>query len=323
MADRFTRRLVTIPFVVCCFFLSAALFPALLLLALLVDLVRAPRQLTTTRLITFALCFLAVEVFGLVLLFFTFLTTRANTRPRLARTFAIQRLYTAAHLASVTRLFSLRFIIEGEDQVAPGPLLIFVRHASIIDTLVPGGFIANVHHLELRYVLKKELLVEPCLDIAGHWLPNRFVARGGENTAAELQALRALKAGIGAHEGVLIYPEGTRFSRGKRQALIDKLEGDAKERARRLRHLLPVRRGGVLSLLDASPHCDVLFVAHHGLEGFGRIADIWRGKLVGQTVRVRFTRVKADAVPTTDDARLSWMNDQWQRIDDWLEGLGE
>lgn len=322
MRNRYTRRLVTIPTVVLAFTLVLALFPALLVIALAIDLVRGPKTLSSTRLFAFGLCFLAVENFGLALLFFTFLTTRAGTRARAARTFSIQRLYTAGHLASVTRLFSLRFVVEGADVIVPGPLLIFVRHASIIDTLVPGGFIANVHHLELRYVLKKELLVEPCLDIAGHWIPNRFVERGGENTAAELQALRELKAGLGANEGVLIYPEGTRFSRGKRRALIDKLEGDAKERASRLRHLLPVRRGGVLSLLDASPRCDVLFVAHHGLEGFGRIADIWRGKLVGKTVRVRFTRVRADAVPTTDDARLAWMNDQWQQLDDWLEGLG-
>ncbi len=321
LSARYARRLVTIPGIVLSLWVVTASLPALLVLALFVDLVRGQRTFSTTRLTGFLFCFLAVENVGLLLLFWTFLTTRAGTRARAARTFAIQRLYTAGHLASVTRLFSLRFVVDGADQVSPGPLLVFVRHASVIDSLVPGGFIANVHHFELRYVLKRELLVEPCLDLAGHWIPNRFVDRSGGDTATELAALRDLKANLGPNEGVLIYPEGTRFSRGKRQAILSKLEGPAKARAEQLRHLLPLRRGGALTLLDASPSTDVLFVGHHGLEGFTRLHDIWRGALVGKTVTIRFWREPASTLPSGDDARLAWLDAKWQRMDDWLEGL--
>ncbi len=322
-SQRFARRLISIPSIALAFWVVAASFPALLLIALFVDLVRGAKSFSTTRLTGFLLCFLAVENVGLFLLFCTWLTTREGTRARLDRTFRIQRLYSAGHLNAVTRLFSLRFVVEGADQVMPGPILAFVRHASLVDVLVPGGFIANVHHLELRYVLKRELLVEPCLDVAGHWIPNHFVDRHGPDTAAELSALRALKAGLGPTEGVVIYPEGTRYSRRKREAILGKLDGEAKERAAQLRHLLPVRRGGVLALLDAAPACDVLFVGHHGLEGFTRLGDIWRGSLVGKTVTIRFWREKASAVPTGDEARLDWMHQHWRHMDDWLEGLGE
>ena len=203
------RRLVTIPCVVLAFWVVSGSLPALLLLALLIDLVRGGKTFSTTRLTGFLFCFLAVENFGLLLLAWTWASTPANSRARAARTFAIQRLYTAGHLRSVTWLFSLQFVVQGADQVLPGPLLVFVRHASLVDVLVPGGFIANVHQLELRYVLKRELLAEPCLDVAGHWIPNHFVDRRGKDTAAEVAAVRALKQDLRPNEGVIIYPEGT------------------------------------------------------------------------------------------------------------------
>ncbi|MFT3707012.1 MAG: 1-acyl-sn-glycerol-3-phosphate acyltransferase [Archangium sp.] len=318
------RRLVTVPGVMLALAIVLTIFPLLVVLALFVDLVRLAKSFSTTRLTVFLLAFLVVENVGLLLLFWTFLSTRAGTRPRHARTFAIQRLYTAAHLASVTRIFSLRFVVEG-DSAVPGPLLVFVRHASLVDVLIPGGFLANRHLLELRYVLKKELLVEPCLDIAGHWIPNHFVDRSGLDTDAELAKVRALKTDIGPTEGVVLYPEGTRFSRGKRKAIIEKLPAGSAERAHAesLRHLLPIRKGGALALLEAAPSCDVLFVGHHGLEGLTRLGDIWRGTLVGKTVTVRFWREPANSVPSSEEQRITWVRERWMRVDDWLESLDE
>lgn len=317
------RRFVTVPAMVLALWVVLPLFPALFFVALFIDLARLSKTFSTTRLTAFLLAFLVVENVGLWLLFFTFLSTRAGTHQRLARTFAIQRLYTAGHLGAVTRLFSLRFVVEGAELATSGPLLVFVRHASLVDTLIPGGFLANTHRLQLRYVLKKELLVEPCLDIAGHWIPNHFVDRSGLDTDAELSALRALKAGLGPTEGVVLYPEGTRFSRSRRRALIDKLAPGSAERAHAeaLAHLLPIRKGGALALLDAAPTCDVLFVGHHGLEGLTRLADIWRGALVGKTVTIRFWRERADSVPTSEPERIAWLRSQWARLDGWLDGL--
>ncbi|MFO0598636.1 MAG: 1-acyl-sn-glycerol-3-phosphate acyltransferase [Myxococcaceae bacterium] len=314
-----SRRFVTVPAVLLAFAIVASGFPFFFLLALFIDLARLSRTFSTTRLTLFALAFLATETLGLTLLFFTFVTTRAQTRPRAVRTFAIQRLYTAFHLAAVTRIFSLRFEIIDGHLAAPGPVLVLCRHASLVDVLIPGGFVANVHHLELRYVLKKELLLEPCLDIAGHWIPNYFVDRGGADTQRELEAIRALKAGLGPTEGVLLYPEGTRFSRRRRDAVISKLEGDEKKRAEALLHLLPIRPGGALTLLDAAPSCDVVFIGHHGLEGLGRLKDIWRGTLVRKTVTVRFWREAATSVPAGQDERIAWLHHKWLRVDSWLE----
>lgn len=313
------RRLLSVSAIVVAFVAVASALPLLLVLALFVDLARNERHLSTTRLTAFACCYLAIETVCLPRLGWIGLTTAPGSRERRARTFAAQRFFTGALLRAVATLFSLRFVVENAGAVLPGPLLVFVRHASLIDVLVPAGFIANVHHLELRYVLKRELLADPCLDIAGHWLPNHFVDRSGAQTASELAAIRALKADLQPREGVIIYPEGTRFSRGRREAVLQKLEGAARARAERLRNLLPLQPGGALTLLGAAPKTDVLFVGHHGLEGLTRLGDIWRGKLVGRTITVRFWREPADAVPEGDDARLEWLSARWQRLDDWLE----
>jgi 1-acyl-sn-glycerol-3-phosphate acyltransferase len=324
LGRRVLRRAVTVPVVVLGFVLSAALLPALLVVAAVLDLARASgrRSQASIRLLLFGVSYLGTEALGLLMLLGVWLTTLGRPGLRAARTFAVQRVYTAMHFASVKALFRLRFEVEGAELATPGPLLVFVRHASIVDTLVPAVFLANVHHARLRYVLKRELLVDPCLDVAGHWIPNHFVSRDGADTARETAAVRALKTGLAADEGVLLYPEGTRFTPEKQRRARERLVTDpvALARATALRHLLPPRPGGVLALLDASPACDVLFIGHHGLEGFARIADIWRGTLVGRTVTVRFWREAAETIPAGDAARLDWVAERWQRLDDWLEG---
>jgi hypothetical protein len=123
---------------------------------------------------------------------------------------------------------------------------------------------------------------------------------------------------------VLIYPEGTRFTPERRAREIARIaERDPRlaARAEQLRHLLPPRLGGVGALLDGAPEADVLVVAHHGFDGLRVISDIWRGGLVGLVVRVRITRVPRSEVPAAGPARVDWLYDLWQGIDDWLEDL--
>ncbi len=311
---------MTIPAVVLGLVTILLALPLLLPLALFADLLRVAgrRSFVLVRLLLFGVCFLATEVIGLVLLFVVWLSSPWRPELRAARTWPVQRWYTAMHFHALRVIFRLRFELTGEEAATPGPLLVLVRHASIIDSLVPAVFLANVHHIRLRYVLKRELLVDPCLDLAGHWLPNRFVARDGVDTAREVDSVRSLKAGLEPDEGVSLYPEGTRFTAAKRRHVIERLTGVARERAEGLQHLLPIRPGGVLALLDAPPACDVLFVGHHGLEGFAHVADILRGELVGQTVRLRFWRVPAASIPAQSEARLDWLAHEWQCMDDWL-----
>ena len=321
---RWLRRLVTVPGVVLALALATATLPALLTLAFLVDLVLRRGSFTSVRLVLFLEAFLAIEVLGIAALAGVWLATPGDPRRRAAITGPVQNLYTAALLETTRALFALRFEVEGDHVAAePGPVLVFIRHSSIADVLLPGVFLARRHGLRLRYVLKRELLVLPCLDIAGHFLPNHFVARDGADSAGEVAALGRLAEGLGDRDGVLIYPEGTRFSAGKRRRILDRLAEDpeARRRAARLNHLLPLRAGGSLALLDAAPGCDLLFFGHAGFEGLATLRDIWAGAMVGRTIRLKLWRARAAEIPHGRAARLTWLEGRWQSLDDWLASM--
>jgi 1-acyl-sn-glycerol-3-phosphate acyltransferase len=319
-SSRYARRALTIPAVVGGFLLGLTLAPLAFPGCLLVDLARRKRSLPTTRLAGFFLSYLFTESVGLLQLLALWLACLGSKERLARRAWPVQRRYVGMHMWFVERLFSLRFTVEGDELVRPGPLLVLVRHSSIVDTIIPGVFIANRHLVELKYVLKKELLADPCLDIAGNWLPNHFVSRDGTDTEGEIAKVRELKEGLTANQGVLLYPEGTRFTSGKRQRSLERLKADpvAHERASRLVHLLLPRPGGTLALLEAAPACDVLFVGHSGLEGFSSFKEIWSGRLTGRSIHIRFWREKAESIPTTREERLAWLQHGWERMDAWL-----
>ena len=320
------RRLRTIPPLVLGLVLVTALLPVLLIVGLVIDAVRRVAfgvPPTATRLALFLWVYLAAEVGGLAALGALWLASLGGRRRAwmLEQTWRFQQLWAGVLVGAVRVLFRRRLEVAGDDAVAPGPVIVLVRHASIVDNLLPANLLARPHRIRLRYVLKRELLADPCLDVAGRRLPNYFVRRGtGE--AQEVERVRTLAHGLGTEEGVLIYPEGTRFTRERRARAIARIaERDSRlaARAERLRHLLPPRLGGVGALLDGAPDADVVVIAHHGFDGLRLISDIWRGGLVGLVVRVRMTRVPRSAVPEEDAARADWLYDLWQDVDDWLE----
>ena len=207
---------------------------------------------------------------------------------------------------------------KGEDKILPGPVLVFIRHASIIDTAIPVTFLSNAHGLRLRYVFKRELLVDPCIDVAGHASPNYFIDRAG-TAKAELGGIRKLAEDLG-EEGVLLYPEGTRFTERKKRIALTRLARSHPEllaEAESYQYCLPPKPGGALTLLDAAPDTDVLIIAHRGLEGLAEVADLLSGSVVGKTVEVQIWRIPAEEVPE-GDGRRRWLFDWWKRVDDFV-----
>lgn len=300
------------------------LLPALFVLAGLFDLARVTTgrwQFVALRLVLFGWVFLAAEVVGILALGFVWLGTAGGRarRPFIAGTYAIQRRWAGTLFSVVRTLFGLQLEVEGDEVLTPGPILVFMRHASIIDNLLPSALITIPHGIKLRYVLKRELLSDPALDIAGSRLPNYFVDRtiGG---AAEVAAVGRLGMGLGADEGVLIYPEGTRFTPERRQRALSRIEDNPPlhARASALTEVLPPRPGGPLALLDVQPPADVIIAAHSGLGGFSHILNILDGGLVGSTIRVRFRRFAVASIPTGEDERIDWLYDRWAEIDDWI-----
>jgi len=275
-----------------------------------------------TRCALFFPFYFSCEAFGVVASFFIWLASGVWIGASRARfldwNFALQRWWADALCRGAQRIFRVRIEVEGADELRDGPIIVFVRHASVADTLLPAVFIANPNGLRLRYVLKRELLLDPCLDIVGNRLPNSFVRRSSGDGYRVLELMKDL----GPRDGVIIYPEGTRFSKHKRAAIIEQLErkGEAylTEKARMLKNVLPPRLGGPLTLLDQNRSADVVFCAHFGFDGVVDLRDFLRGSLVGRAVKVRFWRTPFESIPKTRDERMDWLFENWMRVDEWV-----
>jgi 1-acyl-sn-glycerol-3-phosphate acyltransferase len=303
--------------------LAPLLLPAIALADSIRWLVRR-RHWMGVRLYLFGVVYLTAEIGGLIALGTAWMGAGFGKMrsPLLNTTFAIQQAWAATLLAAVRSIFGMRFEVSGGETVAPGPILLLARHTSIVDNLLPANLVSTPHGIRLRYVLKRELLSDPCLDVAGNRLPNYFVERGSDDTDRELRAIRQLAEGLGPDDGVLIYPEGTRFTEEKRSRALEKLrQGDPEvyARAQRLRYLLPPRPGGTLALLEATAPADVVVLSHHGLDGFAHLRDIWSGAMVNTTVQVEFWRLPRRDLPAERSDQITWLYDVWDRIDSWIE----
>ena len=314
------RRLVSVPLYLVLFTLVVGGSPVWLALAAGVDLATGSGRLPRARALLFFCLYLTCEVIGIasaIVLTPLFLLGRDSV---IAANAALQRAWTGALFAGSVRIFGLCVVVEGQDLARRGPMLLFVRHTSTADTVLAAALVANPNRIVLRYVLKRELLWDPCLDIVGQRLPNTFVRRGGGQRDAEVRAVAALAEALDDRSAVLIYPEGTRFSEEKKARAVEALRARGRDaladRAARFRHVLPPRLGGPVALLDATD-CDVVLVEHAGFEAAASFREFLGGGLIGQTVRIRIRRFPATVIP---EDREGWLFDRWAEMDDWVAG---
>lgn len=344
------RRLASVTLYASLALLAMLGLPVLLGLAAAVDAVRGGNRWATLRGLAFVLWYLLCELAGVVAcaalwMWRQTLRLRADDArgalpgsaahvltslpaAYLRANFHLQCWWARTLLAGASWIFGMRITVDGDDAVRRGPFLLMLRHASIGDTLLPAVCIASRHGILLRYIMKRELLWDPCLDIVGNRLPNCFVRRGSGDSEREVRAVQRLMEHLGPADGVLIYPEGTRFSAAKQRRALARLEGAASPRllaqARALRFVLPPRLGGTLGLLAKNPGVDVVFCAHLGFEGAASFGDLLAGSLIDRQVRVRFWRVPFSTIPRDAAAQADWLYEHWLRIDDWLaEQRGE
>ncbi len=279
------------------------------------------------RMVAILITYLSGEFFAVVGAFLLWVRSGFGTnRARLVRlSYKLQLGWGNLLWESVRVIFRLRIEIDGLEVAQPGPILILARHASIIDNVLPFQLFSRAHGMTLRYVIKKELLMDPALDIAGSWLPNHFVDRQATDPEVEIKALRRLGSGLTENDGLLIFPEGTRFTKEKQERALASLQKRNPRFHRHvagLRHLMPPHPGGALALLEASS-ADVVLVAHHGFDGFAQVKDIWAGGMVGKVVTVRLTRVPFSQIPEGRGHRTEWLFKVWQEMDDWISSLDQ
>lgn len=330
-ASRAGRLAATILVEVIAFVLVTLLFPLLLLGAAGADLflwVRERKPWVGVRLVAVLWWFLAGELRGLAGLFLAWLVSgpwKGDTPARRRRVFRLQATWAAGHLWGIRRIFGLHWEIEGDELVRSDPdrpILVLIRHASIVDNALPATVISLPHRMRLRFIIKHELQALPTLNIGGHWIPTCFVRRESDNPDRQVARVRTLGEHLGPGDGVLIYPEGTRFTPGKlarAQAKIAEHDPAVAVYADQLRHLLPPRLGGPLALLDEATGADIVVCGHVGFDGFERVSDVWRGGLVGAAITVRFWRFSRAEVPATQEERIVWIYQRWLEMDRWIE----
>jgi 1-acyl-sn-glycerol-3-phosphate acyltransferase len=323
--SRLWRRVRGIALVLVTFVLVTVLFPLLALGAAAVDAalwLRRRKPWMAVRLLAMLWWFLVGELYGLIgLLGIWILSAGRDSAGRRDRVYRLKRSWLGSHLAGIRAIFRLRFEFEGLEHAGPGPVLVMIRHASIIDNTLPDVIVGRAHGLGFRFVIKRELEMIPTIDIGGRWVPTLFVRRASGATESELETMRQLTVNLGPGDGILIYPEGTRCTAAKLERakeIIAERQPELAPLAARLRHVLPPRLGGTVALLDAARDADVVIFGHVGLDGFEYVSDIWSGGLVGTTVRLKFWRYPAADVPTDRDALIVWLYDRWQELDDWV-----
>ncbi|MCU0314781.1 MAG: lysophospholipid acyltransferase family protein [Solirubrobacteraceae bacterium] len=311
------------------FTLLTLLAPLVLVGAAAVDAVRGLFRGTpwmTVRLAVLLWWFLLQEIRGLLSLLGIWLLSGGplarDTPARRRRVYRLQVRWAADSFAAVQRLWGLRIDVAGDELIQPGPVIVLYRHASVIDNALPAVLLSRRHGLDLRYVLKDAMADFPTLDIGARWVPTCFVRRGSDDPAREIAKVRTLAEGLRTErDGVLIFPEGTRFTAAKLAQLRERGVRGAAE----LHEVLPPRPGGPVALLEAAPHAAVLICGHTGLEGFHDVPSLWGGKLVGARVHVRIWRHEPQTLPHGREELTHWLEERWRELDAWIaaERAGE
>ena len=203
----FRRRFGSISGLFIAAILLLVLLPLWIPVSIVADLVRGRFRLPIARLMLFGLGWAWFESASVVIAFGLWL---GGQRKNQELHFRLQAWWAANILGLLRATTGIRVAAENVDQLRPGPAVLLCRHASLADSLVSAWVITSLAHMHPRYVLKRELLIDPCLDIVGNRLPNYFLDREAPDSQAELDALTQLSSGMGDRDIAVIFPEGTR-----------------------------------------------------------------------------------------------------------------
>ena len=313
--EKLRRRAISVPGLALAAVVLTIATPLWLPVALVADLVRLKFRFPVARLLAFAVCWCWIELTGVVRAFGLWALGRAGDEQA---HYDLMAWWSRTLIAALGATTGLRPRIEHQDVVEAGNAVVLARHASLGDSLLSGWALSSEARVHPRYVLKKELLYDPCLDIVGLRVPNHFLDRSATDSSVELAELRRLAAGIGPGVVGVIFAEGTRANDDKRIRALEKIAERDPERAARLsslQRLLPPRPAGSIALVEGAPTADVVFAWHTGFDGLdsfgGMIEQLGKPRT---PVRFVLRRVPRAEVPTGADFEL-WLDEQWVRMD--------
>lgn len=291
------------------------LLPIWVVVSVAIDIGTRQWRLPTFRLLCFAWLWLWLETFGLTGAALIWLTGQGRNR---RANYALQRWWAKRLIRSLRITCGLTIEVEGVENLSAGPLICLGRHASLGDALVSAWIFGSLGKRFPRYVMKKELLFDPCLDVVGQRIPNYFVDRGSAAVRQELTGIRTMAANMGERDVAVIFPEGTRTNEAKRIGLVERLERRAPDRHAKLiglQRLLPPRSAGASVLLEEVPGGDVVVMWHVGFDGLDNFAGVRRRLAQSKpSAKVVLELHQRATVPSGDEFE-SWLDDCWLEID--------
>jgi 1-acyl-sn-glycerol-3-phosphate acyltransferase len=314
-SSKVRRRALSIPAVTAVAVVLTIGIPVWLPVAIVVDLARLRWRMPVARLFAFGVCWSWLEVAGVARAASLWLQRRADDE---VAHYALMGWWAGALMRALSLTTGIRPRIEGADALFGGNAIVFARHASLADSLLSAWAIRTEAGLHPRYVLKRELLADPCLDIVGLRVPNHFLDREAAASDDELAALSELAAGVGPGVVAVIFPEGTRSNDAKRARALAKIADADPDRAARLgglRRLLPPRPAGSVALLAGAPDAAVVLAWHTGFDGLDTFSGII-DNLAKPLPSVRFVTRRVPRAEVPDgDAFVGWLDEQWLRLD--------
>ncbi len=333
MPPRIVRRLLFAPLVILICLALLILLPVMLILAV-VFVPSRPARRRVLRLLYFGAAWLVAESATLFASLGLWMASGFGGRLRSdlyqERHYELVGWFLAKLMGVATRVFRLTIEIE-EPPLTPQeaaarltrPVIVLSRHAGPGDSFLLVHQLLNRYRRRPRIVMKGALQFDPSLDVVINRLPHAFVwpRRGAGSGVTE--EIKRLAAGLGPTGALVIFPEGGNFTPGRRIRAIERLERNEQlteaQRARQMANLLAPRTGGAIAAIDSAPTADVIFVAHTGLDDLVTVRDIWRSLPMEQTLKSKWWRVLAADIPTDREARVRWLYDWWERIDQWIE----
>jgi 1-acyl-sn-glycerol-3-phosphate acyltransferase len=323
-ASRWKRRVRTIPTMLAVTVFAVAASPLILVAAAAVDIAKRRFRIPTVRVALFLLQYAINDSIEIALAPVYWMLagfgTRLDQPGSLRRHERLQRWSIDIMVRRAERLLGLRIDIDAESMHAlhPGPVIVFCRHVSVVDASLPTVLYQRLG-FRTRGAIMAELLADPGFDLIYGRTGSVFIPR--DNGPEARAVIRRLSEGIDSRTAVVIFPEGRLFRPDRLARTMLRLAGQSPERALRLaplRHVLPPRPGGALALLDAISSADVVVIAHTGLDQFGSFTELARAVPLCDPIRVVAWRVAADEIPSGDDERTQWLDEQWLRVDHWV-----
>jgi 1-acyl-sn-glycerol-3-phosphate acyltransferase len=322
------RRLVLAPLMIVLTVLALTSLPVLLLVAAAASTV-LPGRWRPLRLLWMVLVYMVLESVGLVVLFTLWIASGLGWRirtPRFQRAhYAIVRWYLQVLFWECQRVLHVHVDVEGPPPTSYDgkPLLILSRHAGPGDSFLLVHALVNWYRREPRIVLKDTMQWDPAIDVLLNRLPSRFIRpEPGRNGEIVERQVGELSRNLDENDAFVIFPEGGNFTEHRRRRAIERLRRkgfiDDAERAEQLRHVMAPKPGGVLAALTNANDADVVFVAHTGIEHMVTVLDVWRELPMDTAIEMRWWLVPAADVPEGREARIDWLFDWWQKIDDWI-----